>query len=1118
LARLSLGLNLGLVLLLLTFGLAPAVGVASLAASTRHQEAGSDVDARLAAEARTAEFQLSNDLERFQQILLTSAQNPAHVQILREPDQRAFWKGQLDAALLQLTTNFPGMIDEVCRIDPAGVELARVVQGRVAPDNELSPDEAEDNPAFAPTMALPSGAVHFEPPYISPDTHRWVLAAATPIFADDGTSLGILHFEVPLAYFDRTLRSTLPADGYLAVADPVGQVYFASDAPEPTAEPMAELRNVLHGVQLDDPDGDLLADQSEPGLWAPNSSATTYRLHAQRIEPADGLPLVVLVGVPAAPDFAEHLREFLVPLGLGAGALLLVALAVAAVMGRPSGPTRDGDDGTAPSLTPRRNTWLMLPVVVGLALVAAGGVSALHHSADGQRQLDGELGRLGSLSREIEDDLDHAQETPNLPDLHDALQDYDAQASTQLATISDLAGGSGQAAQAVGTALAEYRADVDELVQLGASDRQAEAHLWYQQRVQSRFHALLDTLSDQSTLAHQAAERTALAADVGATLVLVLAALLMALLLRRSERARQTAAVLASEQQALQRSEERFRKLVQQGAELVTILSPDGTVRYCSPSATTLLGQPAADLIGSSLCARIHPDDAPAWRRLLEETAASPQQSVRAEFRLQHASGSWRHVEALCRDLVGDPDIAGILLNGRDVTKRKALEDQLAHRAFHDELTELPNRSLLFERLEQALARAARTRRGTALLFVDLDDFKVVNDSLGHRAGDQLLVGVAQRLRASLRPGDTAARLGGDEFVMLVEDLAGAVDAEAVAQRVLEQLRAPFALEGRQVFVAASVGIALAGAEDALPDDLLRRADVALYAAKTRGKGQVVIYDGTMDAQPLARLELEADLRRALEREEFRLYYQPIVNLETGAISGVEALLRWHHPERGVVAPLEFIPLAEETGMIVPIGRWALHEACRQAQAWLTEHPYGADMVTSVNLSARQFQHPRLVEDVAEALRAAGLPANRLKLEITESVAMEAGIGTIQTLQALKGLGVQLAIDDFGTGYSSLAYLKRFPVDTLKVDKSFVDGLGHDEQDTAIVQSVVALARTLSLSVTAEGIETREQLAALCAVACEEGQGFYFARPQPAEQVGRLLATGLALPTARPAA
>jgi diguanylate cyclase (GGDEF)-like protein len=415
-------------------------------------------------------------------------------------------------------------------------------------------------------------------------------------------------------------------------------------------------------------------------------------------------------------------------------------------------------------------------------------------------------------------------------------------------------------------------------------------------------------------------------------------------------------------------------------------------------------------------------------------------------------------------------------------------------------LTELPNRALLHDRLVHALARAPRSALSTAVLFIDLDNFKVINDSRGHQAGDRLLVTVAQRLRAAVRPGDTAARLGGDEFTVLLEDLTDPADAVNVAQRFLQQLHAPMELDGHRVVTSASIGIAVSGAADGiLADDLLRQADIALYSAKDHGKDQFAMFDPSMNQLPLERLQLETDLRHGLEHGEFRVFYQSIVELTTGRITGMEALVRWNHPRRGLVAPNQFIPVAEASGLIVPLGKWVLQEACRQAQLWRQQNPLQPPLVISVNLSARQFQHASLVEDVAEALRESGLPPGQLKLEITESAAMEARIGTIQVLQALKGLGVLLAIDDFGTGYSSLAYLKRFPVDTLKVDRSFVSGMGDNPQDSAIVESVIMLARTLGLSVTAEGIETVRQLDELRGLACNEGQGFLFARPQPAE-------------------
>ena len=558
-------------------------------------------------------------------------------------------------------------------------------------------------------------------------------------------------------------------------------------------------------------------------------------------------------------------------------------------------------------------------------------------------------------------------------------------------------------------------------------------------------------------------------------------------------------------EQALARSEERFRGLVQNGAELISVVDADGTIRYATPSVELLLGIHVDDATGSRLFAFVHPEDEIGVRRLLETAADSPRVNFTKAFRVLHQDGTWRHVEAVCRNLADIQEIGGIVLNVRDVSERKALEDELAYRAYHDALTELPNRTMLVDRLRHALARSTRSRAMAGVLFIDLDDFKVVNDSLGHNLGDQLLVSVAQRLRACVRPGDTVARLGGDEFIVLLEDLTDISEASPVAERVLEQLQTAFHMEDRELVISASIGMALSGPDSVLPDDLLRNADVAMYAAKTRGKGHWVLYEAGMNTRPLDRLELEADLRRALERDELRLHYQPIIDLPTGKTCGVEALLRWEHPRRGLIQPADFIPLAEDTGMIVPIGRWALREAARQGRAWLQRNPARNDFAITVNVSSRQFQHPGLIEDVEAALREAKLPARNLRLEITESVAMEAGEITIQTLQALKGLGVQLAIDDFGTGYSSLAYLKRFPVDALKIDRTFVDGLGHDVQDTAIVRSVITIAKSLQLAVTGEGVETFDQLSELRELNCDEAQGFFFARPQSPEVVDRYL-------------
>jgi diguanylate cyclase (GGDEF)-like protein len=435
---------------------------------------------------------------------------------------------------------------------------------------------------------------------------------------------------------------------------------------------------------------------------------------------------------------------------------------------------------------------------------------------------------------------------------------------------------------------------------------------------------------------------------------------------------------------------------------------------------------------------------------------------------------------------------------------------EAVHQATHDGLTGLPNRNLVIDRLTHAIARARRRPDTLAVLFIDLDRFKVVNDSLGHSVGDEVLVQVAQRLEEAVRPGDTVARLAGDEFVVVCEDVEGDADVLALAHRIADAVAAPIPLYGRDAIITASIGIALAG-ESTRAEDLLRDADVAMYRAKERGRARLELFDEDMRTRMLQRLEIEHALRRALQRREFVLYYQPTVSLATGRIVSVEALLRWPDPERGLVMPDEFIPVAEENGLIMPLGRWALEEACRQLAQWRREYPEWSDLEVSVNLSARQFADPDLVPVVAGALREAGLDPSGLWLEITESVLMEEAESTVETLRALRALGVHLSIDDFGTGYSSLSYLKRFPVDVLKIDRSFVDGLGTDAEDEAIVTAVVRLAQALELGVVAEGVETAGQLAELRRLGCTAVQGYYFGRPMPAADLAsKLTASALA--------
>ena len=440
---------------------------------------------------------------------------------------------------------------------------------------------------------------------------------------------------------------------------------------------------------------------------------------------------------------------------------------------------------------------------------------------------------------------------------------------------------------------------------------------------------------------------------------------------------------------------------------------------------------------------------------------------------------------------------------GHHVRLRLRAEQRLVHQAFHDHLTGLPNRALLLDRLDQALGRAAGREGAVAVLFLDLDDFKFVNDSLGHTAGDRLLAAVGDRLRACVPPPDTIARLGGDEFVVLLADLADPRVAEGVAARIDAALDASFALGDHEVAVTASVGMALNRPEHESSIDLLRDADVALRHAKVQGRAHSVVYVPAMGAALAERVALRAELRRAMAAGELRLAYQPLVELATGRVEAVEALVRWQHPVRGLLAAGEFVPLAEETGLIGVVGAWVLEEACRQGRSW--QERYLAPPVVDVNLSARQFQRPKLVEEVARALRASGLEPGYLRLEITESVVMPHGDAAVVTLRQLKGLGVQLALDDFGTGHSSLGYLRRFPLDLLKIDKAFIVGLGRDAGDVAIVQAVIGLAHTLGLRVVAEGVETGEQLARLHELGCELGQGYLFGHPAPDEAITALL-------------
>jgi diguanylate cyclase (GGDEF)-like protein/PAS domain S-box-containing protein len=559
---------------------------------------------------------------------------------------------------------------------------------------------------------------------------------------------------------------------------------------------------------------------------------------------------------------------------------------------------------------------------------------------------------------------------------------------------------------------------------------------------------------------------------------------------------------------AAARSVSQFRTLVHHASDLITVVDATGTIVYQSPSIQRLVGLGPDDLAGSNYLDLLVEEDAPHVRSLFADVVAAPQTTFTAEYRVRHADGSSRHVESIVSNMIDDPTVNGLVLNTRDVTDRKSLQEELAHQAFHDSLTDLSNRAVFRDRIEHALARGERNEGRLAVLLLDLDGFKTVNDSLGHDAGDQLLIAVAKRLQFQGRSSDTVARIGGDEFGILLEDDADESRARALADRALAAFAVPFEVRGREVFIRASIGIALSVPGHSETDELIRNADTAMYAAKAAGKGRYEFFRPFMHTRALERFEVQADLERALSRGEFVVHYQPIVDFETGEARGVEALVRWNHPTRGLLGPLEFISVAEETGAIVPLGAWVLGEACRQTAAWRSQHAAASDLWVSVNLSTRQLLEADLVTQVRDVLTASDLAPSALTLELTEGSLMQDVEETVRKLRALKDLGVRLAIDDFGTGSSSLGYLQRFPIDTLKIDKSFVDGIAADDsEDPALVRAIVQMAATLNLDTIAEGIEGSDQLNELLSAGCRSGQGYLFARPLQADALEAFLDT-----------
>lgn len=656
----------------------------------------------------------------------------------------------------------------------------------------------------------------------------------------------------------------------------------------------------------------------------------------------------------------------------------------------------------------------------------------------------------------------------------------------------------------VAVAADDFTGAINQMIQLIAQNQLDEARRVDALRVDPAFDRLAAALRVARAVHRDTAIQAGYLADVGSALMLLGAAGLMTSLFWRHEQSQRNAALNAREQAVVRASEERFRALAQNAAELIAIIDPHGTIQYLSPSVDRLLGPVATSALGQPIATFVYPDDTPRLSHLLDDALLEPGRTARAELRIMGANGDWMTFDALCTNLLTTPQVGGLVLNARDVTERKALEAELVHQAFHDPLTGLANRALFVERLQHALARTSRRGEPLAVLFLDLDNFKTVNDSLGHAAGDELLRVISDRLRNAVRAGDTVARFGGDEFALLLENLSDNDTIEQLADRLVTIIGAPLQIDEAELQIGSSIGLAVSLGRRENANELVRNADIAMYLAKREGKGRMARYAPELHAAIVERLSLEADLRRAFADQEFTLRYQPVVDLQHRQVVSIEALVRWEHPTRGVVEPHEFVPVAEEMGLILPLGRWVLREACRCASGWPTG-PTGVPATISVNLSARQLETSDVIADVASVLAETGLGSSQLVLEITESLLVQQSEAIIARLQALRALGVRIAIDDFGTGYSSLSYLQHLPIDILKIDRTFIEMIDSDVEKGGVTQGIIQIGRSLSLQIIAEGVEVEGQAKALLALGCNLGQGYFFTRPLMADQLVPLL-------------